>query len=134
MLQKKLAPTETNYPKVQNKSLSFEQKKGKAHPGKDGVVTFYLRNDASTAIPGKRDAKKITKRKRIQKQTLNDYLSNLHTKFHAEFPQHEISLSTFARLRTSYCMLANFDTIVSCQRRIKAENAQTKENCGDGEP
>ena len=87
MLQKKTGTNRNKLSKVQNNSLSFEQKKGKAHPGKDGVVSFYLRNDASTATPGKRDAKKITKRKRIQKRTLNDYLSNLHTKFLAEFPQ-----------------------------------------------
>ena len=62
--------------KVQNKSLSFEQKKGKAHPAKKEVVSFYLRNDVSTALPGKCNAKKIAERKRIQKRTLNDYLSN----------------------------------------------------------
>ena len=99
--------------KVQNKSLSFEQKKWKAHPPKVDVVSFYLRHDVSTALPGKHDAKKISKRKCIQKRTLNDYLSNLRTTFLAEFPQHEISMSTFAGLRPSYCMLANFTNIHS---------------------
>ena len=105
---KKTGTNRNKLSKVQNKSLSFEQKKGKAHLGKDDVVSFYLRDDVSTALPGKRDTKKIAKRKRIQKRTLNDYLSNLQTKFLEEFPQHEISLSNFARLRPSYSMLANF--------------------------
>ena len=114
MLQKKTRTHQNKPSKIQNKSLSFEQKKGKAHPTKDDVVSFYLRDDVSTARPGKHNAKNIAKRKCIQKRTLNDYLRNLHTKFHAEFPQHEISLSTFARLRLSYCMLANFTNRHSC--------------------
>ena len=108
MLQKKTGTNRKKLFKAQNKSLSFKQKKGKAHPAIDNVVSFYLRDDVSIALPGKRDTKKIAKRKRIQKRTLNDYLSNLQTKFLEEFPQHEISLSTFARLRPSYCMLAKF--------------------------
>ena len=77
---KKTGTNRNKLSKVQKKSLSFEQKKGKAHPGKGDVVSYYLRDDVSTTLPGKRDAKKIAKRKRIQKQTLNNYLSNFHTK------------------------------------------------------
>ena len=43
------------------------------------VVDFYYRGDVSTALPGKRDAKKVKQEKpRIQKRVLNDYLSNLY--------------------------------------------------------
>ena len=49
---KKTGTNRNKLSKVQNKSLSFEQKKGKAHPAKGDVVSFYLRDDASTALPG----------------------------------------------------------------------------------
>ena len=49
------------------------------------VVDFYYRDDVSTALPGKRDAKKVKQEKpSIQKRVLNDYLSNLHQKFVSE--------------------------------------------------
>ena len=110
---KELAPTE---PTIQGSEqiCKFRAEERKAHPAKDDVVSFYLRDDVSTSLPGKRDAKKIAERKRIQKRTLNYYLSNMHTKVFAEFPQHEISLSTFARLRPSYCMLTSFTNRHSC--------------------
>ena len=59
MLQKKTGTNRNKLFEAQNKSLSFKQKKGKAQPAKDDVVSFYLRDDVSTALPGKRDAKKI---------------------------------------------------------------------------
>ena len=40
------------------------------------VLRFYARDDNSTALPGKRDAKRV-KKVQIQKRSLNDYLSNL---------------------------------------------------------
>ena len=61
-----------------SEQISQYRAEGKAHPAKDEVL-FYLRDDVSTALPGKRDTKKIAKRKCIQQRTLNDYLSNLHT-------------------------------------------------------
>ena len=49
------------------------------------VITFYNRDDVSTALPGKRDAKKVKQGKpHIQKRVLNDYLSNLHKNFVSE--------------------------------------------------
>jgi len=38
----------------------------------------------------------------------------MHAKFLAEFPQHNISLSTFAKSRPAYIMLANFTNRNSC--------------------
>ena len=43
------------------------------------VLDFYHRDDVSTALPGKRDTKKVKrKRKLVQKRVLNDYLHNLY--------------------------------------------------------
>ena len=39
---KKTGTSRKKLSKVQNKSLSFEQKKGKADPAKDDIVSFYL--------------------------------------------------------------------------------------------
>ena len=77
------------------------------------VLAFYNRDDVSTALPGKRDAK--THRKiRIQKRVLNDYLSNLHEKFKTENTDLQLSFSTFARMRPLNFILANFSNRKTC--------------------
>ena len=45
---------------------------------------------------------------KLQKRIMNDYLSNLYSKYIVENPKHNLSFSTFARMRPSYC-LANVD-------------------------
>ena len=94
--------------RVQSKSISFNQKQHKGHIAKNKVLAFCLRDNLSTTLFGKHDSKTVKNKLCIQKRTSKEYLSNLHTKFLAEFPQHQISLSTFARLSPTYCMLANF--------------------------
>ena len=62
------------------------------------VLKFYGRDDNSTALPGKRDAKRV-KKVRIQKRCLNAYLSNLYHKLKAEQPDLKVSFATFAKMR-----------------------------------
>ena len=82
------------------------------------VPKFYNRDDVSTALPGKNDAKSILnkqrKRVKFQKRTLNDYLSNLHQKLMAEMPSLKLSFATFARMRPANLILANFVNRRSC--------------------
>ena len=82
------------------------------------VIEFYHRDDVSTPLPGKKDAKsvKVKQRKRvkIQKRTLNDYLSNLFQKLIAEKPFIKLSFATFPRMRPANFMLANFVNRRSC--------------------
>ena len=79
------------------------------------VLEFYNRDDVSTALPGKRDAKKNKKKKiKIQKRVLNDYLSNLHDKFVTENEGVKCSFSTFARMRPPHFILANFSSRKTC--------------------
>ena len=82
------------------------------------VIEFYHRDDVSTPLPGKKDAKsvKVKQRKRvkIQKRTLNDYLSNLFQKLIAEKPSIKLCFATFARIRPANFMLANFVNRRSC--------------------
>ena len=100
--------------KVHSKFLTVNKKSRETNKSlKNDVIEFYCRDDVSTALPGKRDSKKV-KKSRFQKRTLNDFLSNLHGKFLGEYPNHQISLSTFARLRPPYCILANFTNRNSC--------------------
>ena len=65
------------------------------------VQEFFYRDDVSTALSGKRDAKKVG-RNLLQRQVLNDYLSNLYIKFVAENPSTKLSFSKFARMRPSH--------------------------------
>ena len=46
---------------------------------------------------------------KLQKRIMNDYLSNLYSKYIVENPKHNLSFSTFARMRPSYYVLANVD-------------------------
>ena len=79
------------------------------------VLDFYHRDDVSTALPGKRDAKKHKMKKIcIQKRVLNDYLSNLYEKFITENTDLKCSLATFARMRPSYFVLLNFSNRKTC--------------------
>ena len=69
-----------------SKVLNFEKNKRGFDPDVcEQVLEFYARDDVSTALPGKRDAKKVKKRKAcLQKGSLNDYLSNIYEKLKAE--------------------------------------------------
>ena len=79
------------------------------------VLDFNHRDDVSTALPGKRDAKKHKMKKiRIQKRVLNDYLSNLYEIFITENNDLKCSFATFARMRPSYFVLANFSSRKTC--------------------
>ena len=79
------------------------------------VLDFYNRDDVSTALPGKKDAKKVKrKRKLVQKHVLNDYLNNLYQKFMSENVQIKYSFSTFAPVRPSNFTLANFANRKTC--------------------
>ena len=74
---------------------------------------FYYRDDFSTSLPGKRDAKKVGKNL-LQRPVLNDYLSNLYNKFIAENPSTKLSFSKFARMCPSHFKHTNFATQQSC--------------------
>ena len=93
-----------------SKVLNFEKNKRGFDPDVyEQVLEFYARDDVSTALPGKRDAKKVKKRKaRLQKRSLNDYLSNLYEKLKAEEPYLKVSFSSFAKMRPANYVLANF--------------------------
>ena len=79
------------------------------------VINFYNRDDVSTALPGKRDAKKVKQGKpRIQKQVLINYLSNLHQKFVSEHTNMSSSFTSFARMRSKIFVLANFANMRTC--------------------
>ena len=77
------------------------------------VQEFFYRDDVLTALPGKRDAKKLGKNL-LQRRVLNDYLSNLYNKFIAENPSTKLSFSKFASIQPSHFKHANFDTRQSC--------------------
>ena len=77
------------------------------------VQEFFYRDDVSTALPGKRDAKKVGKNL-LQRRVLNDYLSNLYNKFIAENPSTKLSFSKFARMCPSHFKHTNFATQQSC--------------------
>ena len=79
------------------------------------VINFYNRDDVSTPLPGKRDAKKVKQGKpRIQKRVLNDYLSNVHQKFVSEHTNMSCSFTSFARMRPKNFVLANFANRRTC--------------------
>ena len=102
--------------KTKSKTIDLEkQKRGFQPELHNQVLDFYRRDDVSIVLPGKRDVKKIGKKKpRIQKRVLSDYLSNFYEKFVAENTNVKISFSTFARMRPSNFVLANFANRQSC--------------------
>ena len=102
--------------KTKSKTIDLEkQKRGFQPELHNQVLDFYRRDDVSIALPEKRDVKKIGKKKpRIQKRVLSDYLSNLYEKFVAENTNVKISFSTFARIRPTNFVLANFANRQSC--------------------
>ena len=64
--KKKNGTNRNKLSKVQNKSLSFKQKKGKAHPAKYDVVSFYLRDDVSTALLENATLRRLQKKARTE--------------------------------------------------------------------
>ena len=79
------------------------------------VLDFYHRDDVSTALPGKRDTKKVKrKRKLVQKRVFNDYLHNLYQKFMSQNIEIPCSFSTFALMRSNNFVLANFANRKTC--------------------
>lgn len=102
--------------KVQNKVINpTKSKRGFEPKVYAAVINFYNRDDVSTALPGKRDAKKVkTGKPRIQKRVLNDYLNNLHQKFVAEHINMSCSFASFARMRPKNFVLANFANRRTC--------------------
>ena len=85
------------------------------------VINFYNRGEVSTALPGKRNAKKVKQGKpHIQKWVLNDYLSNLHQRFVSEHTNMSCSFTSFARMRPKDFVLGNFaNRKPVCARNIK---------------
>ena len=77
------------------------------------VLRFYTRDDNYTALPGKKDVKRV-KKVQIQKRSRNDYLSNLYLKLKVEQPNLKLSFETFAKMRPSSCVLATFMNQQSC--------------------
>ena len=79
------------------------------------MISFYNRNDVSTALPGKRDAKKVKRGKApIQKRVLNDYFSNIHQKFLSEHSNISCSFTSFAWMRPKDFVLTNFVNRRTC--------------------
>ena len=73
------------------------------------VLDFYHRDDISTALPGKRDPKKVKrKRKLVLKRVFNDYLLNLYQKFISENIETPCPFLTFTSMRPNNFALANF--------------------------
>ena len=81
------------------------------------IKQFYLRDDVSTALPGKNDATKVGE-VRVQTRTLTDYLHQLHTKFCSENPAKSVSLTKFQRLRPENCRLVNFTNRSTCLCKV----------------
>jgi len=88
-------------------SLSIKQKYG------EKVRQFLEREDNSTLLPGKRDAK-MKNSQATQKRVLNDYLHNLHQKFLLEFPETKLSRSSFCKLRPVHILLTIFSSRRTC--------------------
>ena len=103
-----------------NKVINPKKLKRGFEPNLDkAVINFYNRDDVSTALPGKRDAKNVKQGKpHIQKRVLNDYLSNLYQKFVSEHTKMSCSLPSFARVRPKKFVLANFANRRTCLRTI----------------
>lgn len=77
------------------------------------VISFLLREDNCTVLPGKRDTKKVGK-ETCQKVILNDYMYNLYDKFRFEYPDVRISRAGFYRLRPTYSKLESFSSRSTC--------------------
>ena len=103
-----------------NKVINPKQSKRWFEPNLyKAVINFFNRDDVFTALPRKRDAKKVKQGKtRIQKQVLNDYLSNLHQKFVFEHTNMSCSFTSFARMRPKIFVPANFANRRTCLRTI----------------
>lgn len=73
------------------------------------VEEFYLSEENSRTMPGKKDYISISKngkRYQEQKRLLLYNLSELHAKFNETYPEIKISLSTFGQHRPRECILA----------------------------
>jgi hypothetical protein len=73
------------------------------------VISFYLRDDVSRPLPGRKDVvsvrengQRVVKRKRLVLGTLG----SLFSLYDAENPSHRVSLSKFCELRPKECVLA----------------------------
>ena len=71
------------------------------------VLEFCAKDDISTALPVKRDVKKLKKR-RFQKKTLNDYLSKLYLKLMVENTELKVPFATLAKMRPAHYIQTNF--------------------------
>ena len=79
------------------------------------MINFYNRDSVSTALCGKRDAKKVKQGKpSLQKWVLSDYLSNLHQKLVSEHTNMSCSFTSFARMRPKNFVLTNFANRRTC--------------------
>ena len=96
-----------------SKNLNIQSKKRGFDPEIQAEVLKFNGRDNSTALPGKRDAKRV-KKVRIQKRCLNDYLFNLYHKLKPEQPHSNPSFATFAKMRPANYVLANFVNRRSC--------------------
>ena len=90
------------------------QRQSKVEKNRDKIETFLKREDNSRTMPGKNDAKRITKGQKVQSHVLIDYLDNLHKKFLSENPDLKISRATFCRCRPAYILKASFTSRLSC--------------------
>ena len=89
---------------------------------KKAVVQFYLRQDISRIMPGKKDA--ITyKKERQQKRLLTDTLKNIYAKFLAEYPCNKVSYSLFCTLRPFWIVHPSVRDLETCLCK-QHENAQ----------
>ena len=79
------------------------------------VINFYNRDDVLPHSTENATPKKVKQGKPcIQKQVLNDYLSNLHQKFVSEHTNMSCSFTSFARMRSKIFVLANFANMRTC--------------------
>ena len=85
------------------------------------AITFLKRGDNSHQLPGKRDSIKVKKnttlesqKRRIQKYILSDYLSNLFSKYQAEYPDEKNIIFYILQNRSSYMKLVSFSTRKTC--------------------
>lgn len=74
------------------------------------VREFYLSDEISRVMPGKRDSISVKTdrgRQNIQKRLLLQNLKDLHASFTKKYAGLKISLSKFFKLRPNECILAN---------------------------
>lgn len=76
----------------------------------DLVRKFYLREDVSRVMPGKKDFISVKlndgKRSHIQKQLLLCNIDELYQKFKNEYPDIKVGLTKFFTFRPKQCILA----------------------------